>query len=643
MSATKLPSSKAENREKVDFLTGVLAQAGNLGVYRTGAEPDTSHMALWSRGMEALTGYSLDEVERRGWIQALFVDPLVREQIQARLAQVVGGQPVVEEEWEICRADDERRMVRFSMSGLDRVSVHCDVLLQMTDVTALHRQHRESRQQSARFLEDIIESIQDGVSVLDTELNIVHVNGVMRRWYEENLPLVGKKCYECYHNRPEPCGACPTLRALESGQTEHEVVSGLPGTSVDVVELFSFPILDRSTGEVTGVVEFVRDITEKRRLEAKLLQAQKMEAIGTLASGIAHDFNNILTGVLASTDLMLADLDPADKFVEELQIIGEHVESATGLTGQLLGLARGGKHEPQLTCPNALVGRTLDLFARSRKEIVVHRQLPEEVWSVVCDRGQIEQVLLNVLVNAWQAMAQRHEVFVETENVVIGPHDAVPECEPGQYVKITVTDTGVGMDKDVLERIFDPFFTTKARTRGTGLGLASAYGIVRNHGGVIHVYSEPGEGSTFAIYLPASEDAAVVDQPVFESKRTGEGTVLLVDDEAPVRRGAEKLLQRLGYEVLTASSGAQALALYQVERARIDLVILDLVMPGISGPQLFEELKKIDPEVKTLLSSGYSVNGEAAALLEQGCDGFLPKPYRLDALGLKIAEILGST
>jgi len=244
---------------------------------------------------------------------------------------------------------------------------------------------------------------------------------------------------------------------------------------------------------------------EKARLASQLLQAQKMEAIGTLAGGIAHDFNNLLMGIQGHTSLMLMDVDSSHPMVEHLNEIKNHVKSSVNLTKQLLGFARGGKYETRTTDLNELVKNQTRMFQRTRKEITIYENYEKNLWAVDVDRGQIEQAFLNLYVNAWQAMPGGGDLTVKTENIIIDEnYDAHFEVKPGKYLKISVIDTGVGMDETTRQRIFEPFFTTREMGRGTGLGMASVYGIIKNHNGFINVYSELGEGTTFTVYLPAS-------------------------------------------------------------------------------------------------------------------------------------------
>jgi PAS domain S-box-containing protein len=384
-----------------------------------------------------------------------------------------------------------------------------------------------------------------------------------------------------------------------------------------------------------------RSDDEKRTLEDQLLQAQKMEAIGTLAGGIAHDFNNLLMGIQGRISLMLMETTPGHPFFKNLRGVEEHVRSAAHLTNQLLGFARGGKYEVTPTDLNALVRSSTDMFGRTRKEIIIHAKHASDIRTVEVDRRQIEQVLLNLYVNAWQAMPGGGEIFVETANVFLDACDVRPYgLEPGNYLKISVTDTGTGMDEATRQRIFDPFFTTKGMGLGTGLGLASAYGIIKNHGGFITVYSEEGTGTTFNIHLPASTKEVPKEKEPAEGIMQGSGTILLVDDEDVIIDVGRKVLEKIGYKVLVAGSGEAALERYRENRDEIDLVILDMIMPGMDGGRTYDGLKEIDPHIKVLLSSGYSLNDQAARILKRGCNSFIQKPFNIKELSQALKEIL---
>jgi PAS domain S-box-containing protein len=402
---------------------------------------------------------------------------------------------------------------------------------------------------------------------------------------------------------------------------------------------------DDHEGSPSGVLVIIRDITERRKLQAQLERAQRMEAIGTLAGGVAHDFNNLLTGIQGRAYLMLLDVDETHPHHEHLKAIEESVQSAADLTKQLLGFARGGKYEVKPTDLNDIVKKSADMFGRTKKEISIHQNLEESIWTVEADQGQIEQVLLNLYVNAWQAMPGGGDLYLETKNVFLDEHYTRPyQVSPGHYVQVSVTDTGVGMDKETQQRIFDPFYTTKEMGRGTGLGLASVYGIIKNHEGFINVYSEAEQGSTFNVYLPVvgGEAEAAKTQPDQADLPRGKETVMLVDDEETVIDVGTKLLEMLGYSVITARGGKEALQLHQNNGHSIDLVVLDMIMPDMGGGETFDQLKAAQPDLKVLLSSGYSLNDQAKEILSRGCDAFIQKPFNMQELSRKLREVLES-
>ena len=401
--------------------------------------------------------------------------------------------------------------------------------------------------------------------------------------------------------------------------------------------------LEESEKRYRDILESIKaEEKERKRLESQVQHAQKMEAIGTLAGGIAHDFNNLLMGFQGNISLMMMDLEDDHPHQEFLHNMENYVRRGSDLTRQILGFARGGKYEVKTTDINALIDKSADMFGRTKKEIIIHKKLQEDLWSVNVDRGQIEQVLLNLFVNAWQAMPIGGNLFLQTENVTLEEHDYDKPYAigPGKYVRISVSDTGIGMNKATRERIFEPFFTTKAVGRGTGLGLASAYGIIKNHGGIINVYSEKGHGATFKIYLPASRKQLIKEKIRQETLLTGSEMILLVDDEEMVADIGKDMLEKLGYKIVVATGGHEAIKLLKTFRNQVDLVILDLIMPDMSGGETFNRLRAIKPDVKILLSSGYSLNGQASEIMQRGCNGFIQKPFNVKQISRKIREIL---
>jgi signal transduction histidine kinase/CheY-like chemotaxis protein len=401
-------------------------------------------------------------------------------------------------------------------------------------------------------------------------------------------------------------------------------------------------------GQPIGFRGIVRDITdrkeserEKKKLETRLQQAVKMEAIGTLAGGIAHNFNNLLMSIIGNASMVLLDLDHSHPHYKNLKNIEKQVKNGSKLTRQLLGYAMEGKYEIKPISLNQVVKETSDTFGEARKDIMIHRELTEKLYGIEADQEQVEQVLLNLYVNAAEAMPGGGDLFLKTMNATDKDMTGKAyEPKPGNYILLIVRDTGVGMDQKTMDRIFDPFFTTKGLAQGTGLGLASAYGIIKGHKGYIDVYSDKERGTTFEIYLPAIEKEVEDEKELSGKFVEGQETVILVDDEEIVLEASEQMLRRLGYDVLMASSGQEALELYDKGCGKIDMVLLDMVMPGMGGGETYDRMKEINPEVKVLLSSGYSIDGEASEILERGCNGFIQKPFDMEQLSRSIRDIL---
>ena len=383
---------------------------------------------------------------------------------------------------------------------------------------------------------------------------------------------------------------------------------------------------------------------EQEKLKEQLTQAEKLEAIGTLAGGIAHDFNNLLMGIQGYTSLMLLDIDSKHPNYDKLKAIESQVKSGADLTKQLLGYSQGGRYLITTIDLNELVANSILMFARFKKEIRVHQKYEPSLWKVKVDRGQMEQVFLNLYINAWQAMPGGGALYLETNNIVLDEdYMKAFDIEPGYYVKVSVTDTGAGMDKKTKQRIFEPFFTTKEMGKGAGLGLATVYGIIRGHKGMINVYSEKGQGSTFNIYLPASEQEETKSEAPISKIQKNSGAILLVDDDKMIRDVTGAMLTRLGYQVMTAPSGEEAVAIYRANRERIDLVIVDMIMPEMGGGEIIDKLRTINPEAKIILSSGYSLNGEAKDIMDRGgAQAFIQKPFQIQELADRIQEIINA-
>jgi len=493
----------------------------------------------------------------------------------------------------------------------------------------------------------VLNSIEAHIYVADiNSYEILFMNKKMTEDF--NADFVGQTCYESFRNEDSPCRICTSHLLLDENNRSKDVHSWEGQNPITGQWYMNF---DQAINWVDGRparIQIAMDITEakkneedRKRMERHLQQAQKLESIGTLAGGIAHDFNNLLMGIQGRASLMSAGMAPGHPFREHVEAIMECCRSAADLTSQLLGMARGGKYEAKPICINEVVIGSSTMFGRTKKEIHIHTKLLNSSPVVVADRGQMEQALLNLYINAWQAMPGGGELYLETSVVHLDETDSRPHSiEPGKYVRISVTDTGTGMDEKTRQRVFDPFFTTKKMGRGTGLGLASAYGIVKNHSGAMTVYSEVGTGSTFNIYLPYSLQEIEQARPEKSEIIEGTGIILLVDDEPFIVDVGKEMLELLGYDVMTAQSGEDAIDILKRESKRIDLIILDMIMPGLDGSKTFDRLRMIDPSVPVLLSSGYSMNGQADRIMQRGCNGFIQKPFLISQLSERVRQII---
>jgi len=513
------------------------------------------------------------------------------------------------------------------------------------------KQGEETLRQSERKYRSLYESSKDGIAYSDIQGNLLDANQAFSDMLGYTIEELTELTYQeltprKWHEMEQDIVKNEIMTRGYSGGYEKELTK--KDGSVVPVTIRVWLTYDEE-GNQSGMWGMVRDITERKRaeeekkeLEAKLQQSQKMEAIGTLAGGIAHNFNNLLMGIQGNVSLMLMDMDSTHPHYERLRKIEKQVQSGARLTSYLLGYARKGRYYVKPLNLNRLVEDTSDMFGRTKREIAIHRDLAEDLLGIEADEGQIEQVLLNMCVNAADAMPGGGDLSLKTMNVTHKDMKGkLYDPKPGNYVVLKVTDTGSGMDKETMDRIFDPFFTTKEMGRGTGLGLASTYGIIKAHGGYIDVESELGRGTTFTIYLPASEKK--VQKAVETAKQIieGRGTILFVDDEAVILDMGVKVLKRFGYTVLEAKGGREAVEIYKAKKDAIDLVILDMIMPKMGGGEAYDRMKEINPNVKVLLSSGYSIDGQATEILERGCDSFIQKPFDMKELSQAIREVLG--
>ncbi|MBN1225597.1 MAG: PAS domain S-box protein [Deltaproteobacteria bacterium] len=595
---------------------------------------------------EEIMGYTRDEFYAPDFDFLSLIAPESRQLIRSSFERHMKGQDIEPYEYVLINKKGEK-IDAIITSKLITYGDDIAIVGIVTDITE-HKQVLEALRESEEKYRDLYDEAPVGYMELDTEGRITNVNKktleMLGYTYEE---MAGQFLWTFVLEegtreriKAKLCGDLPPSKNLERNYKQKG------GTTIPVL-IEDIHLRDRN-GRVNGIRIAVRDITdlkraeeEKKKLEAQLVYAQRMDSIGTLAGGIAHNFNNLLMGIQGYTSIMLFNTDSGHPQYNYLMNIEKLVKNGSRLTAQLIGYAMKGKYKITSLNLNHLVENTSNTFGATSKKIRVHRELDEQLYRINADQGQIEHVLLSLFINAADAMADGGDLFLKTMNITnedIAGKDY--NLKPGDYVLLTVRDTGVGMDKETIKRIFEPFFTTKGLAYGTGLGLSSAYGIVKGHGGIIDVDSEKGKGTTFSIYLLATAEKIKEEKVLSYEPVKGEGVILLVDDEDIVLDSGNEMLKILGYEVLTAIGGEEALELYEKNQEKIDMVLLDMVMPGIGGGHTFDRIKEINPEVKVLLSSGYSIDGEAKEILNRGCNGFIQKPFNLAKLSQSIKEVL---
>jgi two-component system cell cycle sensor histidine kinase/response regulator CckA len=501
---------------------------------------------------------------------------------------------------------------------------------------------RESEERYRR----IIETTNECVWLLDADGRIEFENGRAAELLAGSAPeILGERLLDFVHeaSRSAVVGMLATRRASVQSQVEARLVRQ-DGQEVWVL-LESSPILANSRD--TGTLVMAMNINQHKRLEEQLRQAQKMEAVGQLAGGVAHDFNNLLSVILGYAELIIQSLKPGDPLLDDLNVLNHAAEQARDLTRQLLAFSRRQLLEPRtLDLNQVLRGMEQMLKRLLRADVELSFLTSPTLGRIYADSGQIEQIVMNLVVNARDAIVEHGKLAIETSNVELDAeyaavhHDVVP----GRYVMLAVTDTGTGMDPATQARIFEPFFTTKEPEKGTGLGLSTVFGIVKQSGGHIWVYSEPGKGTTFKLYFPLTEAEADLAPPSLQPVTLrGTETILLVEDQEQVRTMVRVVLRRQGYNVLEASNGGEALLICEKYPAKIHLLLTDVIMPRMSGRELAERLLAIRPELLVLYISGYTENSVVHhGVLDAGV-AFLQKPITPDLLARKVRQLLDAS
>ncbi|HVN71663.1 MAG TPA: PAS domain S-box protein, partial [Desulfomonilia bacterium] len=609
---------------------------------------------LANSNFEKLSGYSRQELEgKMSWTSFVDKDDLERMRKYHEMRRKRPDSAPESYEFRFINRHGETRYIFLSVAVIPGTKESVASLMDITE----RKRAEDALEDSETRYRLLAENAHDIIFTMDTNLRFTYISPSIKR-------IRGFTVEEAMSQTPADALAPASLEVamkafLEELEIEARETKDLQRTRVMELEErckdgstiwteSTFSPLRDEKNIFTGFLGITRDITErkqaeeeKKKIETQFAQAQRMESIGTLAGGIAHDFNNLLTGILGNVSLALMRMNENNPTRERLKNIEEYVQRGSDLTKQLLGFARGGKYEIKPTHLGEFIRKSSDMFGQTKKEIRIHYKSQEDLWAVEVDQGQMEQVLLNLYVNAWQAMTGGGDLYLSAENVELGETEVIPyDIKPGRFVKVEVTDTGIGMDEATKERIFEPFFTTKERGRGTGLGLASVYGIVKNHGGFINVESEKNLGTSFIICLPASDKEVEEEHRPEGEVQTGQETILLIDDEEMILDISSRMLESLGYKVIIATGGMQGLQIYEKDWNKIDLVILDMIMPDFSGKDTFDMLRLINPSVCVLLSSGYSLDSQAEDILQSGCKSFIQKPFTLRELSKKIRGIL---
>jgi PAS domain S-box-containing protein len=507
------------------------------------------------------------------------------------------------------------------------------------------------RARNERLIQNIFENMGEGLVVVDRDYRILAANRVYcGKAGREPADVVGKHCYEVAHRVQRPCFEmgidCPLQRTFDTGEPHSAVYDRAFGEGTGVTtEVTTYPVRDAS-GAVVSAIGIYNDITEKRKLEEQLRQAQKMEAVGQLAGGVAHDFNNILTAIIGYAHLASVKLPDDDPSRKDIQQILASTQRATTLTQSLLAFSR---RQPVTMKPIKLndVITKFEKFLRRliRADIELRTVCSGEELIVMADSGQIEQALMNLVTNARDAMPQGGRLTIEVRAAALD--DAFAEAHgygtPGDYALIMVSDTGIGMDRKTKEKIYEPFFTTKEQGKGTGLGLSMVYGIVKKHDGFINAYSEPGRGTNFKIYLPKVRTAAAGtpdEQVIASAMAAGSETILVAEDDEVLRNLTSTVLRDVGYTVIEARDGEDAIRKFAENKDRIRLALLDGIMPKMSGKEVYEAIERIRPGIKVVFLSGYSEGVvDEQAIRERGLTLML-KPVSPRELVKKLREVL---
>ena len=608
----------------------LLAKASNDAIWDWDLQTD---LMWWNEGFGILFGYSPEETEpdSKSWTSRVHPDDGgVITSIKKALA---GRDSMWSAEYRFRRKDGGYAYVHdqgYIMRNAEGKALR--MIGGMSDVT-------QSRLNAERVAEQaaLLDKAQDAIIVRSLEHRILYWNRSAERVYGWTAgEAIGRSIKELLYNNPDAFLAA-TATVVARGEWVGEIEQ-INKAGVSLTIEAHWTLVRDAAGAPKSILAINTDITERKKLETQFFRAQRMESIGTLAGGIAHDLNNLLSPIVMGVDLLM-QMNPSPRHVPIIDNIGMSARRGTDLVKQVLSFARGVEGVRVTLQPEQIVREVESIIENTfPKDIRFQHEIPGSLWPVVGDPTQLNQVLLNLCVNARDAMAKGGLLVIRVQNIELDEQYSVLNrgVAAGRYVILEVTDEGCGMSPDVVERVFEPFFTTKEQGKGTGLGLSTVTGIVRSHGGFVHVYSEVGRGSTFKVYLPAGTEGSGLKQNK-GTERTGlpRGNgecILLVDDEAPILDITRQTLVAFGYEVMVAGDGVQAVSLYVEHQPKIALILTDMMMPIMDGPALITAVRHINPRQRIIAASGLNANGNVARATQAGVRHFLAKPYSAEHL-----------
>lgn len=548
---------------------------------------------------------------------------------------------------EMAEGDFRKKLgIKEEIKGKDEVSQlgRNFILLQESieeKINNLHKEitEREKIEEQTRLLATVVEEATEGICITNLDGIVTYTNSAWLQMHGfKSIKEVAGKNLKIFHTKEQYSeDVAPFNKKVFEHKWCHGEVGHVRQDGSTFTTEMNILLLDGDKSQAPRMVALAQDITERKSIEERLRHSQKMDAIGQLAGGVAHDFNNMLGGIMGAAELLKRSKNLGEKDKKHVDMVMDASERAADLTTKLSAFGRKGKIESKAVDINTVVSNTLGIVQQTfNKNIKITTILEAPETIVMGDHSGLQNALLNLCINASQAMPDGGDLTITTKNIHLDSVycNTLPfAIKPGQYVNLEVTDTGSGIDDDKIEHVFEPFFTTKEIGKGTGLGLASVYGMVEEHHGAITVSSEMGLGTTFHLMLPCSDESVSIKQDsTEESQICASGRVLLVDDEEIIRSTGKDLLEEIGYTVVTANNGRAGVDIFKKSPAEFDIIILDMIMPEMNGTEAFYAIKEIDPNTKIFIASGYTKEEKLDELEKHGLDGFIPKPFKLDKL-----------